>query len=354
MSRREARKSLLIKATTPSAARASAATSTQRGQLESLTRGKQQLHSIVGSSLFFFGKDANHATDAVGGISDALADAVLGEFDLAHADFVFRLAAGDSAFVAEVRCFFSFFSLLPEELTVENVNFFKNRSNTLRLLSKRLTRNSEKVSPNAAMMSFRSAPSFSASTMFSTCTLLHLLWTAPRGVLPFPTPPTPLARNRCSRYGWVFVHRDRQRDRRARCDRLCVLFVLYSVSTMPKRVSRCCVRKSSGTRRECATTRHCPSRSDRSSSRKLRNCPTISRCGRVAPPRFTSRSNRCAAAPPVAAAARGLSTSRSAPTTPAANVARRLARRCRRAVAPSAAAAAAAVAVHACLVRWWT
>jgi hypothetical protein len=120
MSRREARKSLLIKATTSASSSSSspaahAATSNQRGQLESLTRGKQQLHSIVGSSLFFFGKEANN--NAVGGISDALADAVLGEFDLARADFVFRLAAGDSAFVAEVRFFltllvFFFCSLL--------------------------------------------------------------------------------------------------------------------------------------------------------------------------------------------------------------------------------------------------
>lgn len=114
MSRREARKSLLIKATTSSSSSAPAPSPpSQRGQLESLTRGKQQLHSIVGSSLFFFGKEANGS--ASGGVSDALADAVLGEIDLARAEFVFRLSAGDTAFVAEVRAVggVGFFFLFP-------------------------------------------------------------------------------------------------------------------------------------------------------------------------------------------------------------------------------------------------
>jgi hypothetical protein len=203
MSRREARKSLLIKATTSASSSSSspaahAATSNQRGQLESLTRGKQQLHSIVGGSLFFFGKEANNA-NAANGISDALADAVLGEFDLARADFVFRLAAGDSAFVAEVRFFltllaFFFCSLLFAVGSIFLISSFISRSSLTKNLVKRL--------PNAATTSLRSARLFSASTTFAMSTSLHRLSIVPLGALPFPIPSKLFDRKRCSRYGF--------------------------------------------------------------------------------------------------------------------------------------------------------
>jgi hypothetical protein len=202
MSRREARKSLLIKATTSASSSSSspaahAATSNQRGQLESLTRGKQQLHSIVGGSLFFFGKEANN--NAANGISDALADAVLGEFDLARADFVFRLAAGDSAFVAEVRFFltllaFFFCSLLFAVGSIFLISSFISRSSLTKNLVKRL--------PNAATTSLRSARLFSASTTFAMSTSLHRLSIVPLGALPFPIPSKLFDRKRCSRYGF--------------------------------------------------------------------------------------------------------------------------------------------------------
>jgi hypothetical protein len=135
MSRREARKSLLIKATTGGNSTAAPTSTTgQRGQLESLNRGKQQLHGIVGTSLFYFGKEAAPAAAA-----DALADAVLGEIDLSRVEFVFRLASADTAFVTEVRAtrfqrlfFFFFFFFFVVVVVVDfrpmNVDFIQQNA----------------------------------------------------------------------------------------------------------------------------------------------------------------------------------------------------------------------------------
>jgi hypothetical protein len=152
VSKREARKSLLIKATqnvsapsaplptrgassehvgappslssslssppssgssgTPSSS--SASSSAQSGLLESLLRGKSLWYRIVASSVFVFSKEAMLSNDV-----QKQSDSVLHELDVAQTDFCFRLATdADVAFVAEVRVCVCAVAWLPWRLGV--------------------------------------------------------------------------------------------------------------------------------------------------------------------------------------------------------------------------------------------